>query len=102
MALQTRPFDPAEFLDTPDAIQEYLASAFESGDFATIADAIGVVAKARGMGELARETGLTRQSLYKALSPTGNPEFATILKVTHALGFKLTPEFLSADVLEDA
>jgi probable addiction module antidote protein len=102
MALQTRPFDPAEYLGSPESIQEYLASAFESEDFATITDAIGVVAKARGMAELARETGLTRQSLYKALSPTGNPEFATILKVTHALGFRLTPEFLSADALEDA
>jgi probable addiction module antidote protein len=102
MVLQTRPFDPAEFLDTPEAIQEYLASAFESEDFATIADAIGIVAKARGMAALARETGLTRQSLYKALSPTGNPEFATILKVTHALGFRLTPALLTQEALEGA
>lgn len=85
-------FDPAEYLDTPEAIAEYLAAAFESGDQAVIADALGVVAKARGMTQLARDTGLARPALYRALSPNGRPEFATVLKVLQALGVRLTPE----------
>lgn len=92
MTLALRPFDPAEYLDTPEAVAEYLAAAFESGDQAVIADALGIVAKARGMTQLARETGLARPALYRALSPHGRPEFATVLKVLRALGVRLTPE----------
>jgi probable addiction module antidote protein len=91
MALATRPFDPAEFLDTPEAVAEYLAAAFESGDQAVIADALGIAAKARGMSELARETGLARPALYRALSPDDHPEFETILRVLRALGVTLKP-----------
>ena len=92
MALATTPFDPAVYLTTAEGIQEYLASAFESGDPAVISDALGVVARAKGITSLAEETGLTRQALYKALSSEGNPEFATVLKVSRALGFRLVPE----------
>jgi probable addiction module antidote protein len=96
MVLATRPFDPAEFLDTPEAVAEYLASAFDSGDHALITDALGVVAKARGMTQLARDTGLARPALYRALSPDGHPEFETVLKVLKALGVALRPSAVEA------
>jgi probable addiction module antidote protein len=91
MMSKTKPFDPAEFLDTPEAIAEYLTAAFESEDHAVIADALGVAAKARGMTQLARDTGLARPALYRALSPDGHPEFETVLKVLRALGVTLRP-----------
>jgi probable addiction module antidote protein len=86
----TRPFDAAEYLDSAEAIAAYLEAAFEDGDPAFIADALGTVARAKGMTEVARKTGLSRESLYKALSAEGNPEFATILKVMRALDLKIT------------
>jgi len=91
MTIETRPFDPAAYLDSPDAMLAYLDGAFADGDAGEIADALGVVARARGMSKIADETGLTRQALYKALSSDGNPEFATVLKVMRALGFRLHP-----------
>ncbi|MFY7853925.1 MAG: addiction module antidote protein, partial [Brevundimonas sp.] len=74
-----------------EAIEEYLIDAFESEDAAVITHALGVVARARGMSQLAAETGLSRQALYKALTSEGNPEFATVMKVANALGFRLSP-----------
>jgi probable addiction module antidote protein len=91
MKLATSLFDPAEYLDTPEAVAEYLAAAFESGEHSIIADALGVIARARGMTQLARDTGLARPALYRALSPDGNPEFETVLKVLRALGVMLKP-----------
>jgi probable addiction module antidote protein len=96
MAIETRPFDPAACLDSPEAMLAYLCGAFADGDAGEIADALGVVARARGLPQLAEETGLTRHALYKALSSDGNPEFATVLKVIRALGFRLDPEPASA------
>lgn len=96
MTIETRPFDPAAYLDTSEAILAYLDGAFADGDASEITDALGVVARARGMSALAEETGLTRQALYKALSSEGNPEFATVLKVIRALGLRLHPEPASA------
>jgi probable addiction module antidote protein len=90
MPLATTPFDPAAYIADVEGLEEYLVSAFESDDPAIIADALGVVARSRGMSALAAETGMARQTLYKALSSTGNPEFSTVLKVAHALGFRLT------------
>lgn len=84
-------FDAAIVLDTPEAIEEYLTDAFESEDAAFITHALGIVARARGMSKLAEDTGLSRQALYKALNSQGNPEFATIMKVANALGFRLSP-----------
>ena len=84
------------FLDSPEAILAYLEGAFEDGDATEITDALGVVARARGMSQLSEETGLSRQALYKALSSDGNPEFATVMKVVRALGFRLHPEPVSA------
>jgi probable addiction module antidote protein len=96
MALKTYPFDAAEFLDTEEAVEEFIADAFETEDPAFIAKALGTVARARNMSQLARETGMSRAALYKALSGEGNPEFATIAKVMRALGLKLAPERRSA------
>ena len=67
-----------------------MSEALATEDPAFIADALGVVARARGMSEIARESGLSRESLYRALSPEGNPEFATILRVVHAIGLRLS------------
>jgi probable addiction module antidote protein len=86
---KTLPWDPAEHLESEEEIVAYLEAAFEEGDPALIAAALGDIARAKGMTELARETGLGRESLYKALSPSGNPEFATIMRVVEALGLKL-------------
>jgi probable addiction module antidote protein len=96
MTIETRPFDPAAYLDGPDAMLAYLEGAFADGDANEIADALGVVARARGMSQLAEETGLSRQALYKALNSDGNPEFATVLKVIRALGYRLHPGIASA------
>ncbi|HEY3889243.1 MAG TPA: addiction module antidote protein [Caulobacteraceae bacterium] len=89
MSEKTLPYDSAAVLDTPQAIGEYLTVAFETSDSALIAHALGVVAKARGMSELARETGLSRQSLYRALSADGRPELPTLVKVMKAFGVRL-------------
>jgi probable addiction module antidote protein len=89
MATETAPYDSADYLQTPDDIAAYLEAAFEDGDPAMITHALGVVARAEGMSEIARRAGLTRASLYKALSEDGHPEFATVLKVLRALGLKM-------------
>jgi probable addiction module antidote protein len=86
----TKPFDPAEYLDDKESIAAYMTEALESEDPAFIADALGVVARARGMSEVAREAGVSRESLYRSLSPDGNPEFATVLRVMRALGLRLS------------
>ena len=85
----TKPFDPAELLDSAEAVRFYLEEIFEEGDPAFITHALGVVARAKGMTEVAKKTGLTRESLYKALSAEGNPEFTTVLKVLAALDLKM-------------
>ncbi len=84
-------YDTAEYLKTNEDMQAYLEACMEEGgdDPAFIAKALGVIARARGMSQLARDAGLARESLYKALSGEGNPEFATILKVIKALGLRL-------------
>lgn len=87
---RTLPFDAAAFLDSDEAVAAYLDDALETGDAAFVAHALGTIARARGMADLARRTGLSRESLYKALSADGNPEFATVLKVVRALGLSLT------------
>jgi probable addiction module antidote protein len=96
MALQTRPFDPAEFMEDDEDyefyLQESLKIALEDNDPSFLTRALGTVARARGMTELAKNSGLSRESLYKSLSPAGNPEFATVLRVIQALGFKLSIE----------
>ena len=90
MTIELTDFDPAQYLDDENAIAGYLTDALETGDNAFIADALGVVARAKGMKQLSDDTGLSRESLYRALSVKGNPEFGTVLKVVSALGLKLT------------
>lgn len=90
MAVKSTGYDSSAYLKTREDVAAYLEAAFEDGDPALIAHALGVVARAEGMTEVAKETGLTRASLYKALSAEGHPEFATVLKVVKALGLKMT------------
>lgn len=85
----TTPWDPAEHLESGEDMAAYLEAALEEGDPNLIAAALGDIARAKGMTQVAREAGLGRESLYKALSPAGNPEFATVLKVVAALGLQL-------------
>jgi probable addiction module antidote protein len=97
--IKTTAYDVADYLSTPEECAAYLdASIAESqGDPAFIAKAIGDIARAKGMSELARETGMGRESLYKALSGERNPEFGTILKVLKALGLELHTTVAVAD-----
>lgn len=85
-------YDAVEFLETDEDIVAYLNAALDDGDPALVSAALGDIARARGMTQLARETGVTRDGLYKALSPTGNPSFGMVQKVLDALGFKLAVE----------
>ena len=89
---RTKLYDSAEYLKTSEDMAAYLEAALEDGDPRLIVHALGNIARARGMSQIAREAGLGRESLYKALSLDGNPEFATVLKVVRALGIKLHAE----------
>lgn len=96
MALKTTVFDEANYLIDEETISAYLTEALESDDPREIAQALGAVARARGgIAQLARETGLSREALYRALSETGNPELGTVLKVLHALGVKLSASLVA-------
>ncbi len=86
---KTRVWDPAEHLVTEEDMAAYLEAALQEGDSALIAAALGDIARAKGMSQIARDAGLGRESLYKARSAEGNPEFATIMKVIAALGLQL-------------
>ena len=90
MPLETTIFDAAEYLDTPESQADLLADAFDSGDATYIAHALGVIARARGMTTVARDAGVTREALYKALSEKGDPKLSTLLGVMRALGVQLT------------
>lgn len=90
MTLKTTPWDSAEYLKTEAEITAYLDACFEEApdDPAFLVHALGVAARARNMSQLARDTGLTREGLYKALSAEGNPSFSTVLKVADAMGYR--------------
>jgi len=90
VAVKTKRFDPADYLTADEALAEYINAALETGDPVFIADSLGIVARVRGMARVARQAGLGRESLYKALCAEGNPKFATVLKVVGALGLRLT------------
>ncbi len=83
-------FDMAEHLDSDQAIAEYLTIVLEENDPAEFAHALGTIARARGMAEVARASGLTREALYKALLPTSHPRFDTIMKVVQAMGLQIS------------
>jgi len=87
---RTTRFDAAEYLDTEERQVAYITAALEAGDADFVRDALGIVARARGMGQVAKSAGLNRESLYKALGEAGNPEFTTVMRVVHALGLTLT------------
>ncbi len=91
VSVKTTKWDVTEFLDSEERIALFLEAAFEDGDPALIAAALGDVARARGMTEMAKETGISREALYRALSKDGHPEFNTILKVMKAFGLRLSP-----------
>jgi len=96
--IKLRKWDSAEHLKTDEDMALYLQACMdEAGDDAAfIARALGNIARAKGMSQLAKDTGLGRESLYKALSGEGNPSFGTILKVMHALGLKLVTQAVAA------
>jgi probable addiction module antidote protein len=86
---KARKFDVADYLDSPKAIADYLSEAFETGDGQFIAQALGNVARAQGMSGIAKQTGLSRENLYRALGNGGKPELDTVMKVIGALGFQI-------------
>ena len=90
MVTKTTPFDSAKYLENEESVYAYMEDALESNDPAVVAHALGVVARARGMAQIAQQTGLSRESLYKALSAEGNPEFGTVLRVMRALGLRFS------------
>lgn len=92
MAIKTKPWDASEHLDSEEMIFAYMNAAIEEGDPALVAAALGDIARARGMTHIAKAAGVSRESLYKALSVGGNPEFATIMKVMKALGLQMSIE----------
>ena len=81
--------DPVEHFQSEEDMAAYLEAALQDGDPALVTAALGDIARAKGMSQVAREAGLGRESLYKALSPSGNPEFATVMRVIAALGLRL-------------
>lgn len=89
MILETTPFDVAEHLNDEQSQLDVLSDALATGDLTIITRALGIVARARGMSELARETGVTRSALYSALQEGGNPTLDTVLKIMAALGVRL-------------
>jgi probable addiction module antidote protein len=91
MALKTTKWDVTEFLDSEERIAMFLEAAFEEDDPSLITAALGEVARARGMMQMAKDTGISREALYRALSKEGHPEFNTVLKVMKAFGLRLAP-----------
>ena len=87
---KTTRFDAADYLDTEERQTAFISAALETGDADFVRDALGLVARARGMGEIAKNAGLNRESLYKALGESGNPEFATVMRIVRALGLTLS------------
>lgn len=88
---KTKRWDAADYLKSDEDMAAYLEAALEDGDAAVFTAALGDIARAKGMSQVARKSGLGRESLYKALSPDGNPEFATVLRVVRSLGLDLQP-----------
>jgi len=87
---KTTRFDAADYLDSEERQAAYIAAALETGDADFVRDALGIVARARGMAGVAKSAGLSRESLYKALGESGNPEFATVMRVVRAMGLTLS------------
>ena len=92
MALKTKPFDSAKYLDDNEAIAAYLSDMLEEGDASVLAAALGNIARARGMAQIAQDSGIGREALYKALRPGAQPRFDTISRVCSALGVRLVAQ----------
>lgn len=92
MTVETRPWDTSEHLDTPEAIAAYLEAVLEERDPSLFTHALGQVARARGMSQIAADAGLSREALYRALSRDGDPRLSTLSAVMKALGVRLTVE----------
>lgn len=90
MTVETTPWDGAEFLNTPEAVAAYLEAAFEDGDPRVVAHALGKAARAKGISQIAEETGVTRAGLHKALTADGNPRLTTLLGVLKSLGLTVS------------
>lgn len=88
--IETKPWDAAEFIKTPEDVAFYLEAVFEDGGASEIADALGIVARSKGMAQIAQKTGRSRESLYRALSAEGNPTLSTLVEVLEALGLRLS------------
>lgn len=99
MTLKLTRWDSSEYLDSDEAIQAYLDACMDeaNGDPAFIVHALGVIARAKNMSQLARDTGISREGLYKAFSKQGNPTFATVAKVATALGLSLELKTVNAE-----
>ncbi len=95
MITKTRVFDEADYLKSDEDIAAYMTEALATNDTAMITHALSAIARARGMTRIARETGLSRESLHRALSAEGNPDFATMLRIIQAMGLRLTAESTS-------
>ena len=96
MSEKLTPYDPAEDLNSDQAVADFMAGAFETNDPAYVAHALGVVARAKGMTQIANETGLSREQLYRSFSENGNPTLKTTLAVMKALGIELTAKVPAA------
>ncbi len=94
--VKTVPFDATKYLTDPESQIVFLEEAFESGDPQFVAHALGIIARARGISSVARETGLSREALYRSLSSDGNPTITTVMDVMRALGLKLSPHKAAA------
>jgi probable addiction module antidote protein len=87
---KTTRFDGADYLDSEERQAAYITAALKTGEADFVRDALGIVARARGMGEIAKNAGLNRESLYKALGAAGNPEFSTVMRIVRAMGLTLS------------
>jgi probable addiction module antidote protein len=90
MTIDLKPYDTADYLNSPDEIIAYIDAVLEDGEPALITHALGVVARAKGMTQLARDAGVTREALYKALTADGDPKLSTFVGVMKALGMRLS------------
>lgn len=90
MALKTLPFDAADAIDTPEAQAELLADALASGDAKVVTAALGMIARARGMSQMARDAGISREAIYRATGPDGNPTLSTLMALVRSAGLKLS------------
>ena len=90
MTLKTLPFDAADAFDTPEAQAELLADALASGDAKVVTAALGIIARAKGMSQMARDAGISREAIYRATGPNGNPTLSTLMAIVRSAGLKLS------------